>query len=189
MLMDEYLPRYDLTEQHELVVQAPPERIYPAVRELDLRGSLITRWLFLLRGLPAVLDARGKRGRGLGLTLEGLLENGFVLLGERPQEELLLGVAGRFWTPSGDIQRLDAETFRRFNAPGFAKAAWSFSLHPQTATETRLATETRVQCLDEVSRRKFRQYWLLIGPFSGLIRREALDAIKRKAEGVKAARG
>ncbi|HXE56701.1 MAG TPA: hypothetical protein VNK43_01760 [Gemmatimonadales bacterium] len=181
-LIDEFLPSYDVTERHEVDVRAPVERVFGAVRSLDLRGSLITRWLFLLRGLPALLDARGRRGRGLGLTLEGLLENGFILLGERPNRELLLGVVGKFWRPTGDIQRLDADGFRRFDTPGYAKAVWNFTVAPGAPAVSRLATETRVQCLDESSRRKFRQYWLLIEPFSGLIRKEAVEAIKRKSE-------
>jgi hypothetical protein len=47
---------------------------------------------------------------------------------------------------------------------------------------TRLATETRVLCLDDESRRRFRLYWLFIGPFSGLIRRKILRSIKHEAE-------
>jgi hypothetical protein len=45
-----------------------------------------------------------------------------------------------------------------------------------------LATETRVLCLDDSSRRKFKLYWTLIAPFSGLIRNEALRVVKRAAE-------
>ena len=47
---------------------------------------------------------------------------------------------------------------------------------------TLLATETRVLCLDTASRRRFRLYWTLIGPFSGLIRKDILRSIKRQAE-------
>jgi hypothetical protein len=37
--------------------------------------------------------------------------------------------------------------------------------------------ETRVALTDEQSRRRFRRYWLLIGPFSALIRRLALRQV------------
>jgi hypothetical protein len=46
-----------------------------------------------------------------------------------------------------------------------------------------LATETRVLCLDRRSVYFFRSYWLLIGPFSGYIRRQMLHAIKENSEG------
>jgi hypothetical protein len=36
--------------------------------------------------------------------------------------------------------------------------------------------------LDDESRRRFRLYWLFIGPFSGLIRRKILRSIKHEAE-------
>jgi hypothetical protein len=71
---------------------------------------------------------------------------------------------------------------RNFATPGYAKAAWNFLLSPQADGGTRLVTETRVYCLDNASRRLFRRYWFFIKPFSGWIRKEALRAIKRKAE-------
>lgn len=46
------------------------------------------------------------------------------------------------------------------------------------------ATETRVQCLDTASRRSFRRYWRVVGPFSGLIRWVMLRAVREAAVGV-----
>jgi hypothetical protein len=43
---------------------------------------------------------------------------------------------------------------------------------------SRLRTETRVQTTNERARRRFRVYWLAIGPFSALIRRRWLRAIQ-----------
>ena len=45
-----------------------------------------------------------------------------------------------------------------------------------------LTTETTVFAADAASRRRFRPYWLVIRPFSGLVRRLWLRAIKRRAE-------
>ena len=45
-----------------------------------------------------------------------------------------------------------------------------------------LSTETRIQCLDDHSRKRFRLYWGLIGPFSAWIRREMLRAVKKQVE-------
>ena len=47
---------------------------------------------------------------------------------------------------------------------------------------TRLATETRVHAADSAARRRFRLYWLVVGPFSALIRRRWLAAARRAAE-------
>jgi hypothetical protein len=63
-----------------------------------------------------------------------------------------------------------------------AKAVWNFSVAAGAAGQpVRLLTETRVVCSDAASRHKFGLYWMLIGPFSGLIRTVMLRAISRAA--------
>jgi len=47
---------------------------------------------------------------------------------------------------------------------------------------TRLATETRVHAADSAARRRFQLYWLVVGPFSALIRRRWLASARRAAE-------
>jgi len=178
MLIDDFLPNYDVCERHQIKVHAPLDKVYATVRHLDISQAKLSMFLFRLRGIPAGLPAPSS------FTLEDFLKMGFILLDERPDEELLLGLVGRFWTPSGELLRLDSGGFRNFNEPGYAKAVWNFTLAKQFDDTVLLETETRVLCLDEISRRRFRLYWLLIGAFSGLIRREILRAIKRKAEGV-----
>jgi len=172
MLIDEFMPKYDVREHHQIDVAAPPDEVYRAVRTLNLRHATLTRWLFRLRGIPAPPR----------LTLSDFLRLRFILLGERPGEELLLGLVGQFWRPSGKLQRLDAEGFRTFRRGGYAKAVWNFSLAAGSPSGARLETETRVYCLDKASRRQFRLYWLQIGRVRGLIRREILLSVKREAE-------
>jgi hypothetical protein len=46
-----------------------------------------------------------------------MLQSGFVLLGERPERELALGVVGRFWTLEGERLTLDADGFAAFDRP------------------------------------------------------------------------
>lgn len=183
MLIDEFLPVYDAIERHQIDIHSSAERVYAVARKLDLSGSAWVRWLFRLRGLPLLFFSHPKsRQESLALTLEGLLKNGFILLDESPPVEIVLGLVGKFWTSSGCIQRLDKVEFLHFATPNYAKAAWNFFLSPQLEGVTRLFTETRVLCLDEISRRRFRFYWAFIRPFSGLIRMEALRVIKRQAE-------
>lgn len=171
MLIDDYAPDYDVASRHEIDVCAMPDAVYAAVRKLDLSRSLVIRILFRLRGLPT-----------RGLTLETFLRRGFVLLDEVPRQELLLGLIGRFWTLRGGLQRFEPAAFRLFEKPGYAKAAWSFHLTPQPEGYVHLITETRVHCTDADSLRRFRRYWRLVGPFSGLVRKEILRVIKRAAE-------
>jgi hypothetical protein len=174
MLIDEFMPVYDFSERHETKIRASRERVFEALNSADLSDSWIIRGLFALRGL-------GWSRASEKSTLRGMTKAGFALLGEKPHEEILLGLAGKFWTLSGSLQKLDAGNFREFNEKGFAKAAWNFSLS-ESEGETRLKTETRIQCLDEDSRQSFALYWTVIKPFSGLTRAEMLRVIKQKAE-------
>jgi len=180
MLIDDFLPAFDVSARHSLEIAAPIECAYAAVRRVDLGKSRVTRLLLTLRGLPRLFQAGGRAERDT-MTLDDIVRGGFVLLGEQAPKEILLGVVGKFWTPTGGVQRLDPDGFRTFTQVGFAKAAWNFSLEPLGSNVTRLATETRVLCLDAGSRRRFRLYWLLIRPFSGLLRRSMLAGIKRRA--------
>ena len=181
MLIDRFLPEPEVRSGHETVVNAPAERVWAAARTLDLARSPVVKVLFGLRSLPGLLS-RGTRKRRLGADMEGLLGSGFVLLDEAPGDEVVLGLVGRFWTPSGGIIRVAPEEFAAFDQPGFAVAAWNFTVRGPAAGPVRLATETRVRLTDPASRRSFRAYWRFVGPFSGLIRREMLRTVRRAAE-------
>jgi hypothetical protein len=108
---------------------------------------------------------------------------GVALLGERPGEELVLGTEGRFWRARGELWPTSPEQFRQSSRPGTAKAAWNFALGKRLQERVEVATETRVLCADHETRRRFLAYWALVRPFSGLIRREMLAAIRAEAEG------
>lgn len=172
MLIDEFLPKYDFIETHDIEIRASAETVFGLMNEVDLCESPIIRWLFFLRGL-----------RAGHLKLRDLKKSDFEILGIEKNKELLLGLAGKFWTPTGQMQKINADNFRAFDKKGFAKAVWNFSVDGN-GNETRLTTETRVRCLDDASRRSFRFYWTFIQPFSGLIRNEMLKVIKRNAEAV-----
>lgn len=170
MLIDEFLPEYDFSETHDIKIRATAKNVFHTLNEVDLCASPVIRWLFRLRGIPTEK-----------MTLRELRRMRFETLGEVKNREILLGLAGRFWTPTGNLRKVDAENFREFNEKGFAKAVWNFSLD-ESADETRLTTETRIKCLDGESRKKFGFYWTLIQPFSAWIRKEMLKTVRQKAE-------
>jgi hypothetical protein len=168
---DAFLQRADVASQHSVSVSASPACVYRAVLELDLRTSRTIRHLLRFRGMPAWVG-----------TLEGLQRLGFILLTTEENREIVLGVAGRFWTLRGDLQRLTPDAFRTFARDGFAKATWSFSIEPGHGGMTELRTATKIQCFGPAARRRFKIYWLFVGPVSGWVRREVLRTIKRQAE-------
>jgi hypothetical protein len=65
---------------------------------------------------------------------------------------------------------------------GRARAGWNFMTAAVPEGGTQLSTETRVLCGDAATRRRFRWYWRVIRPGSGLIRRAMLASIRRAAE-------
>lgn len=188
MLIDQFLPRFDAVESHMTIVRAPADQVWAAIRSADFGSNGIVRALFAIRALPAFLTtprealSRARTPVHAPLTLDAALSHGFIILGEEPGRELLLGTAGRFWGARGALCHIDAATFTTFNEPGAAQAAWNFEVRHLVGNRTVLTTETRVRCVDASGRWRFRLYWALIRPFSGLIRLLMLRAIKRTAE-------
>lgn len=180
MLIDEWMPVYDVVERHETRIRAPRDAVWAQVRRLDFGRPPLVRALMGLRSLPHLFTRAGREKLGR-MADAGFLGAGFVILGERAGDELLIGVAGKFWRPTGNIERVTAEEIRRFDRPGFAVGAWNFTLR-EDGDATLLATETRVRCTDDASRRSFLRYWRVIGPFSGAIRVAMLKSIRRAVE-------
>lgn len=150
-----------------MVVNKEPAAVYDTVRHFRFANTALTNILFRLRGLSTNT-----------VSLQTVLDAGFIVLDESRNEEFVLGLVGKFWTPTGCLQRMTPEQFTAFNEKGFAKAVWNFSFEKISENETRVSTETRVLCLDAASRRKFKVYWFFVGPFSRIIRREILTSIE-----------
>jgi hypothetical protein len=78
----------------------------------------------------------------------------------------------------GDIAPL--EEFARFAEPGWTKYLTDFHLQPCNGG-VQLTTETRGYSTDSRARRRFAVYWALIRPASGLVRRDMLATVRRRA--------
>ena len=169
MIQDKYLPVFDFNEVHRVMIKCPANRVKVLVDDLDFGGSWVIRTLFFLRGMSSRM-----------LTWRGLEHAGFTRL-ETTEDEMIIGLIGQFWRPSGNLQSFRPEEFSSFNKMGFQKAVWSFRLIPHNS-DCSLETETRIQCIGEDARRRFRVYWTVVKPFSGLIRMELLRGIRRSAE-------
>lgn len=181
-LLDQYLPRYDFVERHQREAKAGADDCFDALWNLDFRRSPLVTLLLRLRELPYRLSNRDFETEGLGLTLADMMETGFVLLADDRPRELVMGLAGRFWTPSPQLERLTPEEYVAFDRPGHAKVATNFLMEPRSPDSTLMTTETRILCLDQKARSSFRRYWTIIRPFSGLIRIEWLRLAARAAE-------
>lgn len=187
--LDTWMPQPLVTSRHAVVVDAPLARTYAALLETDFSRHPLVVALMAVRTLPAFIvapvatwrKAREARARTAG-RLKTLLSADFALLEEAPPDELVLGLTGRFWTPSGGLVPSRPETFRGPVPAGLARVAWNFHLTALDAGRTQLSTETRVACGDGRTARYFTWYWRLIKPGSAAIRWAILGQVKRTAE-------
>ena len=178
MLIDRFMPSFDVSEHHERRIDAPPSVAFDITRRIDLARSPIASILFGIRRIPQLVTGTSPTIRTL--TLDSLVDYGFVVLAEEPGEEIVLGAIGTFWKPTGGMRRTVADEFITFKEPGFAKGIMNLRVDPFGAGSSLVITETRVLCTDDSSRRKFKAYWRLIGPFSALIRTQMLSLIEKE---------
>jgi hypothetical protein len=182
-LLDELIPEYGFSERHSTFVAASPADALAAVKAATPREMAVTRILFMLRSLPALL----RSGHGLPADpsrplADQMVEFGFVPLVD-DERGLAVGFVGQPWrVAGGSMPRLaSAGEWHAFGEPGYVKAAMSFTAVPE-GKGARVETETRILATDPASGRKFGRYWRLIRPGSGLIRRSWLRAAKRRGE-------
>jgi hypothetical protein len=133
--------------------------------------SMTIRWLFKMRGIPTD-----------NLTLADLERVNFKILGEKQNEEIVLGLAGEFKSLTSGLLNISPDEFRAFNNAGFIKAAWNFSVAETNNGNSRVTTEIRIQPSDENSRAKIKNFWGMLKPPSAMIRKEILKLIKKQAE-------
>lgn len=155
--LDQIVPRWQFAERHEIRIDAPPDRIFAAIREVTPREIRLFKTLTVIRRL-------GGDGR------ESIIN--------APDDEPILAVATRtgFHLLVDDTPR--ELVFGTRVAPG-SSAVMNFRVE----SDGRLTTETRVALAPSGStRRVFAVYWRIIRPGSGIIRRSWLEAIKRRAE-------
>ena len=171
MLQDKYLLISHFRQKHSVEINASPAQVWPIIDQMDFSGSWIIRMLFTLRGMPSRMTKR-----------EGLERGKFMRLEQIESEELIIGLVGQFWKPNGNLQTFKPHEFVFFSTPEFLRATWNFRLIPKGENQTQVETETRIFCSDDVAMKKFLRYWFFIKPFSGIIRKEILRGIKKKAE-------
>lgn len=184
MLIDRFIPDPDFREVRELEVEAVPEEVIATVRQADLRDPVIST-LFAVRDLPNRLARRlGAGGRREDLSFSNIPDvgPGWVLLGEDPGKELVLGAVGRFWRRDYGARTVTAEEFADFDEPGYLKLAVSSVAVPRGYDQSLLHYEARVEATTPDAAARFRRYWKVIQPGNEVIVRRALQRLKAEAE-------
>lgn len=196
MLEDEFLPKYDVSDAVAVTVHADPETTYAALMDVDLielgRGRPLVGALGALRMLPELVAhiVHGEAGTAapqhlrLRETAEMPMEGGgWVLLGERPGEEIALGLVGKFWRPVIEYAPVAADAFRDFDEPGYAKTVYALAVRALGPGETLLSAVMRTVATDESARRWFRRYWTFgVGPGAHVLATGLVEAARDAAE-------
>jgi hypothetical protein len=181
-LLEEVLPRFDAREVHDVWVQAPPNVVFAAVKQVTVREVRLLRPLEMLRGLPGLLAGRPAFRPAASARVLDAFTVGVVALGERDGREIAAGAVGRFWRLAGNEPAAvrTREDFLSFAEPGYAKAVIGFRVLPERGG-SRVTTETRVAGTSPDATRALLRYWGVIRVGSGAIRRSWLAAIRRRA--------
>ncbi len=108
---------------------------------------------------------------------------GWILLGERPGEEIALGLVGKFWRPVIEYAELDTAKFTQFAQPGYAKTVYALGVRPLEHRQTLLWGMMRTATTDEHAKRWFRRYWTLgVGSGAHILVHGLLDVVREDAE-------
>jgi len=158
--IDNWLPSFHIGERHETTVALPPELVLQQALAAPAAPDRLVRLLFLLRGLKPD-----------GSIEQFMAANGFMVL-ERTATTYVVGLVA----PGRRVPVPDPAAWRATAEPRMVKIAADFRVEPAPGG-SRLITETRVAATDRPALIGFRLYWLIVGPFSKLIRRRWLRAV------------
>jgi hypothetical protein len=197
-LAEEFLPAYDVSDAVATVAETNRRTAWEALLDVDLlrlgRETPLVGMLGALRMLPEVVGhllhgerpARPSESMRLrDLPSIPMQEGGWILLGERPGEEIALGLVGKLWRPVIEFAGIEtADEFRAFDDPGFAKTVYDLSVTELEPKRTLLSGLMRTATTDEHARRWFRRYWTFgIGSGAHVLVGSLLDSARRAAEG------
>src|SRR3974377_554707 len=143
MFAEEFLPVYDVSDEVATVVAAEPHAVWEALLDADLievgRRTPLAGLLGALRVLPELVShlLHGERPphapascRVRDSPAPPPDQGGWVLLGERPGQELALGLVGKFWRPVIEYAHVPAGRFRDFQDPGYAETVYALTARP-----------------------------------------------------------
>lgn len=181
--LDDWMPVWQFDERHTIPVDAPPEKVFAAIRAVRADEILFFRMLIAIRrcgrpGPESILNAPEEKP-----LLDVATQTTFVVLADEPPRELVVGTVVVAPPKARASCKLTPELFRQKLFPGVALATMNFLVTPDERGGSMISTETRIYANDPSALRQFAVYWRIIYPGSDIIRRMWLRAIKLRAEG------
>ena len=176
LLIDRFLPRFDVTLTEHVVAEAGLAETWQAVRDLDLMRvrSPLTHLALFARNTPAQLKPFA------GDTAVP----GWLRLGETPGREVVLGAIGRYWQPGAewyDVAKMTPAEFTAFAEPDWGRIAVAISVRPFGPARTLVTYEARTATTDPVSARRFARYWWPARLFVRFVMQATLRTIRDDA--------
>jgi hypothetical protein len=178
--LDEIMPDYQFSERHSATIHAHPERVMRAVRDStfgDMK-SLATLLRIRAAALRAPADESDIFARD-NRILDLFSASGYITGGS---DHEILSCGGANVRTQHNLKPSTLQEFADYREPGAVKMAFDFYVEDEGGGWSTLTTETRVLATDDLTRRGMGRYWRLIVPGSGLLRRQWLDGIKKRAE-------
>ena len=180
LLLDRFMPAYDVVERHRVRVRASAPITLAAAREQDLLASPLIRAIFKARAV-ALGSTPDDRARPRPLIPQ-MLSLGWDVLVDVPDREIVLGAVTKPWEPNPRFRAIGPGQFADFNEPEYVKIIWSLRADSLSADASMFRTETRAAATDDFARLRFRRYWALVSPGVALIRQASLGPLKADAE-------
>jgi hypothetical protein len=196
MLVDDFLPVFDVSDAVATVVHASVGRTWRALMDVDLidvgRKRPLVGALGALRALPDIVShllhgeapaAAPARLRLHDLPALPAARGGWVLLGEVAEDEIALGLVGKFWRPVIEFAEVPPGGFGAFATPGFAKTVYALSVRRLDDQRTLLTGTMRTATTSDDARRWFRRYWTFgVGAGAHVLVQGLLDVTRESAE-------
>ena len=179
-LLDRYMPRYDVAEQHDVVVAAPASITYDVLRAMDPLASPLVRGIF--RGREILLGSEHASPHEPQGIVEQTVALGWRVLVEEPGREIVVGAVTKPWEANVIFRGVPPDEFVDFAEPGYVKIAWTLAVEGVGRGRSVAWTETRVMTTDAEARKRFRRYWAAFSPGILAIRRAGLRRVRADAE-------
>jgi hypothetical protein len=181
-MIDEFAPRFHFQEHHDIVVAAPPDRVFTAIKSVSADQIALFNVLTAIRrlgrrGPESILNAPNQEP-----ILDVAVRTGFLLLAEQAPREVVLGTVVVAPPGTRPPSSFTGESFKALVEPGFAKATMNFLVTDLGNGVSRVDTETRVFATDDGALGRFTTYWRIIFPGSSILRTTWLSAVKDRAE-------
>lgn len=183
-----FLPKAEYSGEASVVIHAPADAIFSAIRKVTLADMPIANLLGSLRYLPAKSLGSAEPEtpvRQIPFLEVVQTEGGNIILAEQPDREIVIGAIGKFHNLMDQqvVPLRSAADFIAFNQPDYQKLAMSFLLSPtENGSAYRLSLIHGTHGLSRAASLKFALYWLGIKPGGNFVSWLMLRAIRALAE-------